>query len=602
MSDVVERLLDSAVEALQTGQTEVCISLTTQALAQMERGDRRYPEALSLRGTARMKREIALALADLSAAVELDPDEPQFLANYGQALFRTGQVAEAGPFLERAFRLSKGNPAVAGPYSRCLLALGKPFQAVQVLGPLVESGRADSALVKLFSEALYASGDVFTARDILMSTLSAGTPTPGERLQLARLDMTLRDYASAEQNLRAVLSQSPESVPALCSAVRLMDWTNDREGLEGFLTRLITLAGDQPEALSLLLDHADAVPADRLQRAEALCLTEGAYSEELAALGFSLALYYDRQKAFDRAFEIADRTNRALAAFRNAVQTQAAETAEAARFSQIREAGLRYFRSCTPVHRPDDDVSQTFVYLIGAPRSGSSLIQSVLSAAAGAVSVGERGALYPYLSDAAERGLSVSSFERLAQQLAGADRAGLHRQGIARGHIIDKTPHNLYVAGLLALVHESTKFVQVFRDAGDVAVSMFLRPFSAHFPEATSLNALAESLARRCQAFRTWTDAGLEILPFSYEAFTARPADKGDALFSYLNLDWQERFLDPVNRPQAVPTFSSRQVRKAIAPAADSHWISYSEFAPEVFEKLAQITAEQNAITETKES
>ena len=100
----IEALLDAAVSALQSGEITTCETNTTEVLNELKAGDRRIPEALSLRGTVRMRYDSSAGLTDLREAVRLDPNEPQFQMTLGQALFATGQAGEAKTFLDGLFR------------------------------------------------------------------------------------------------------------------------------------------------------------------------------------------------------------------------------------------------------------------------------------------------------------------------------------------------------------------------------------------------------------------------------------------------------------------------------------------------------------------
>ena len=110
--------------------------------------------------------------------------------------------------------------------------------------------------------------------------------------------------------------------------------------------------------------------------------------------------------------------------------------------------------------------------------------------------------------------------------------------------LVEKTPHHMYVAGLLERVNPGSRFVNVLRDAGDVALSMFLRPFSAHFPESSSLDALADTLALRMEVADAWREAGLNVKAFSFDAFRASPEPQGEKLFGHLGLNWSPDYLD----------------------------------------------------------
>ena len=93
-----------------------------------------------------------------------------------------------------------------------------------------------------------------------------------------------------------------------------------------------------------------------------------------------------------------------------------------------------------------------------------------------------------------------------------------------------------------------------------------------------------------------WRDAGLEMSAFSFDAFRASPEIEGEKLFSALKLDWRSDYLDPSSRSDAVTTFSARQIRKTIQSPKAPHWQSYAEFAPEIFERLSEITVQQHKL------
>ncbi|MAK60626.1 MAG: hypothetical protein CMK09_06580 [Ponticaulis sp.] len=598
MSEQIEAFLNGATEALRRREHSECETLCDQALSLLAEGDQRVPEALSLRGTARIQMHKAGGLDDLKRAVQIDPNEPQFQMALGQGFLALGNIEEAEMPLGQAFRMGRGHPAPTLLYARCLLALDKAFMAEQVLGPLVSSGRATPALVRQFAEAKFQNGDVFGARDILAQLFGGDAPEKNEdRLQLARLDLSLRDYETARVNIEAILADDPHSIDARISAIRLMDWVDDDAGLRRHLEALIRLKPERADALALIVDHSQELDPDTIETLMHRINTVPVTNEEEATLGFALALYFDRKKEFERAWDAASLTNTRIAAFRGATMTMEARQVELRRLEAQFERALKLYQSSGPV--PTGEQQERFIYLIGAPRTGSSLLQSILAAPDRVVSLGERAALYAYLRDASSRDMETSSFERLASDLHKAERAGLERQGKLAPVLVDKTPHHAFVTGLLERVNPDARFVQVFRDAGDVALSMYLRPFPKFFAEATDPAAIADLLEFRLKLFEGWRKAGVDILPFSYERFTETPAIEGKRLFEAVGLDWDERYLDPSARPEAVPTFSSRQVRKPITAKPVPHWRSYQEFAPDVFSRLADISDAQKGITDT---
>tara|TARA_B100000678_G_scaffold284661_1_gene286584 strand:+ start:52210 stop:54018 length:1809 start_codon:yes stop_codon:yes gene_type:complete len=596
LSDAAETLLNGALEALQRGDVATCEASSSKALELLSKGDARIPEALSLRGTARLGTSSEAALADLEDAVKLDPKEPQFLLALGRGLMSLGRFADAETPLAKAFQISKGNPAAAMAYGRCLIALNKSFQAVQMLGPLLEAGRATPNIAKLFAEARFQSGDIFGAKDVFAQIYGAeGPQSSAEHLQMARIEMALRNYDDANAHIDQILTKEPRSVDARISALRLADWQDRPDAIAEHIEVLSQYGDERYDALSLVVEHAENLDDGLIAKAGRLLDEPAGHADDQASLGLALALRFDREGRFDDAFRLASKVNGWLSQARGHDHSPEARAAVLETARKKLSTALDIFKSTSDLI--PDRSGPSFIYLLGAPRTGSSLIQSVLASPDGVTSVGERTSLYPYLAEITQTGMTPQGFVSFVGQLHQADKAGLNRIGVETSRLVDKTPHHLFIAGLLERVHPGATFVQVFRDAGDVALSMFLRPFSHAFGEATDLNALADLLAFRLEVREAWRAAGLKIDAFSYDRFVRQPAEEGKALFKRIGLEWDESYLDPAQRPEAVPTFSSRQVRKPISAPKIPHWSHYRSFAPEAFDRLAEITSAQNQIT-----
>ncbi|MAP93965.1 MAG: hypothetical protein CMK07_03345 [Ponticaulis sp.] len=598
MSDAIEALLNSATDALRQRRLDQCITDCEQALSLLSSTDRRVPEALSLMGTAKVQMGNRAGIAEIQKAVSLDPQEPQFHMALGQALLGIGELDAAEAPLMQAWRLSRNHPAAATLLGKCLIASNKAFEAVQILGPLVEAGQASPSQIRLFAEARFNSGDIYGAKDVFSELYGAEGPlTQTDQLQFARISMALRDYQEAGELITKVLADNPASIDARVSALRLADWQDQTQVLDEHCAALAQSGRARPDAMSLVVEHAPDLNHDLISSVEALLADNAARLEEQANLGLAYALRLDREKRYDEAWQVAQTANACLAKHFGRLQTPERRAEKLATDRKHLQNAIALLKETAAA--PAMPSGQQFIYLLGAPRSGSSLIQSVVAAPDGVTSIGERTSLYPYLAKAAEMGMSADGFSSYRDQLAQADLAGLARQKVAGKQLVDKTPHHLYVAGLLDRIHPGAQFVQVLRNAGDVALSMLLRPFSAAFEEATSLDALADMLEFRLEARTAWIDAGLHIPAFSYDAFVADPHDQGQRLFGLVGLDWKADYLDPSARPEPVQTFSSRQVRKPIRPASIPHWKAYQAFAPNAFARLEDISAAQNAITDT---
>lgn len=596
MANEVDRLLGAALQALQADDAMRVEAETTKALEHLNTGDPRRARAMSIRGAGRMLSDPRRGLADMFEAAELAPDDAQVLHAYGDALLSISMSAEAEAPLGRAVQVGQGHPDIVASYCRALLELKKTALAKSILQRVVNSGRVTPNLLRAWSKTLFEQGDIYSARDVLLNLYGeAGPRSEADRLELARIEMKLREFEPAKRLIDGAVSANPGSVFARKLAVQLADWMDDAAARTEHANALMSLAPEDPDALALMVEHAsDATPED-YARAEAMFLDEARLpSDGLIRLGYALGLHFDRGKDYEHAWRLACRANAMFGSYFRFEQTEERRAEQ----DRVMRRRLRYALHLYEETRVNAGAPGAFqyIYLIGSPRSGSTLLQSILSAPEGISSIGERTSLYPYLSMATEREAPMEEFSALTQQLHSAETAGLKRMGFEGPVLVEKTPHHMYVAGLLERVNPGSRFVNVLRDAGDVALSMFLRPFSAHFPESSNLDALADTISLRMEIADAWRNAGLNVQAFSFDEFRASPDPQGEMLFDRLGLSWSPEYLDPKHRSDAITTFSAQQIRSKVYAPSKPHWTNYEAFAPEAFSRLAEVTQAQNAL------
>jgi len=594
LSGDVEQLLAGALKALERDDAAQVEAHTNDALAVLPTGDHRRARAISIRGAGRMLSDREAGLRDMAEAAQLAQNDADVQKAYGDALLTVQMFWEAEAPLGRAVQLSSGHPDFVASYCQCLLELKKTQLAMQILDRVLKANRATQSVMRVYSQALYQYGDIYSARDVLTHLYGeAGPQSEEDRTRLARIELSLREYEPARDLLNKTLAENPESLKARLMSVTLADWTDDQDALGEHVAYLAENWRTEPDAMALIVEHSGDLNETLIAEAEALFGREGGSLDDgRISLGYALALHFDRTKQFDRAWAQACATNALFASHFNLEQTDEVRARQDEITKRRLQTALRLYDETSGEERTAGAFN--YIYLVGSPRSGSTLLQSILAAPEGIGSIGERTSLYPYLAFATERDAPTTEFAQLSQRLGQAETAGLQRMGIRDPLLVEKTPHHLYVAGLLDRVNPGARFVNVLRDAGDVALSMFLRPFSAHFPEASSLASLAEMLELRIEVAQAWRDAGLDISAFSFDDFRSSPDTEGESLFQRLGLNWTPDYLDPASRPEAVTTFSARQVRKTIQSPKAPHWQSYAEFAPDEFWRLSEITSRQN--------
>ena len=471
-----------------------------------------------------------------------------------------------------------------------LLRQGRAGEACAALETALANGAPDPATVRLLAQALAQAGDLNAALDRQQALVPAdlaradaqGRADALAAAQLARLAMYYDDAAGIA---RALVERDPGDAAAAHLLATLVLWT---EGPEAARAALAGVRAEDvpPPLLAELTAFHDDPPAALLERVRAAADDDALPAQVRADLLLALAQQRDRAGEPDAAWALAERGN-ALAPPRTPQDWRA-----------ILRAHLRMFGETAPA--PEGGGTR-HLYLLGTPRSGQSLLQSILAAAPGIASVGERGALLQHVLFRTGEVARMPPAQRagLFAQLAEADRRGLARLVGERAWVVDKSPLHLAVAGSVARVHPRAEFAAVLRDPADVAMSIWLRSFPPIYDYANDLGAILAQLDFALDALAAWREAGLTIALIDYAALASDPAGEGAALFGRLGIDWDDAYLRPENRTQPVATFSAAQVRQPISPGVARGAAAYAQrlapHAPAIDalrEKTAKLLAE----------
>lgn len=581
--------LDTAEQALRAGKAaDACSILETALAGNLSQGDR--AEALSMLGMARLSGgNPAAALAPLGEAVALDPGEGMFRYNHAMGLEGAGRIGEAIAEHREAVRLSNGMTPLVVALVRALMKGGAFAEAVQMIAPLAAAPNASLQIRQLHVEAVRGSGDLHAAWDAVRPLLPSdlATARPAERslaMLAARIASDAQYTEEAERIARALVVSKPDDTEAASVLAPLLLWSEGSEAAKDVIETALDAGGATPELLIQLLGFGKSVPAEHAETAASMADDQRLHPYQRALLTMALAQYHDRLRDAERAWEYATEGNRLSPAmprrdWRALLDAQLAIYRDTGSASQAKD-GPKHF------------------YLCGAPRSGQSLVQSILAASPQVASVGERGALLPHLLDPGQTITTMPRQEREAffAQLAQADARGLARQSASSGWIVDKNPLQLVVAGSLARIHPGAVFAANVRDPADVAISIFMRGFSPFYDYATDLGAIIDHLELLADAIEAWRGEGLPIKAISHEALVQEPAAQSREIFDWLGVEWDAAYLDPARRKTPVPTFSAAQVREPIRQGVSHGSAPYSAHLEPHLEQLDRIRDKQAAL------
>jgi tetratricopeptide (TPR) repeat protein len=218
------------------------------------------------------------------------------------------------------------------------------------------------------------------------------------------------------------------------------------------------------------------------------------------------------------------------------------------------------------------------VFVMGLPRSGTTLVERMLSSHSRVASLGEINDLaYAVMRAAGPAANKVA----LIGQAASADmaRLGAHYQGAAHGYgvdapvLIDKTPANFLYAGLIAAALPGARIIHLRRDPAASGYAMFKTLFRMGYPFSYDLEETARYIAAHRRLMEHWR--GLmadQILEVDYEKLVDEPEPQVRRMLDHLGLDWEPGCLAFQDNPAPTATASAAQVRQPIHTGSRDQW------------------------------
>ena len=465
-----------------------------------------------------------------------DPIPTRFpsVLKHAQALIKSGNAAQALPVLARTLETAQAFDPAHATYLQTLLGLGMRKEALAALElslrlPTPTSDACD-ALAYLARQL-----DQHQQANALYRKAVELTPTSARYwYNLAASERNLGDLAHAASACGKALELDPDNLPALLLRSEIQPASPGRNHAPELISRLNSARTDQA----------------RMFIAYAL-------GKEL----HDLKHYGDAFHAF-----MVGATAR-----RRGLRYDVAEDEQ----KMARIQGSFAQRGATANVQSAID---RHIFIIGLPRSGTTLTERILSRAPGIRSNGETnnfstallGSL-PKTTDIFAASSRVDSEEvaRAYDQLAAFD-------GYA-GRIIEKLPFNYLYVGAIARAFPQSPIVWVRRDPLDNCFAMFRTLFGAAYPFSYDFEELARYFAAFERLMKHWTALWPErLVTVDYEELVTRPKAVASTLAERCGVPWSDQLLDIATNPAPSMTASASQVRQPIHARSTGIWRRYA--------------------------
>lgn len=544
-------------------------------------------ELFSLAAGHQQAGDFGKAAAVYGQILQQDPNNAEALHQRAIVAYQSGDRENAILFLGRAVRLSPANP-------HYLNNLGMAYQSV---------GRTDEAILA-YRNALQVDPGLAAAHSNLGSALADQRQYDQAEFHCNQAITLQPDMAAAYNNLgRVHFVRGKHSAAKECfeRAVSLNHAMIDAHRNLGHIFRELgrfdeaqreyeIVLGLNPRetralySLSLIKKHqlTDQSDLDRLEtRLEDPLLS----AAERAELNFALGKICDECKLYDKAFRHFQRANSLIKPpFDRAVcQMMVGQWMTA--FTKDRYA------TATPAGSQSD----LPVFIVGMPRSGTSLVEQILSSHPQIYGAGELSELQE-ISTSLEAGRRVDPpypyclFTMPQTELAEVAERYLSRRRAECGdalRVTDKMPVNFLLLGLIPRLFPNARVIHCVRDPRDTCLSCYFADFASRPTYAYDLEDLGFFYRIHDRLMEHWrAETPLQIHQVRYEDLIAQPEEVSRKMVEFCGLGWDDRCMRFYENQRPVRTASGWQVRQRIYTSAIGRWQNYEKHLGPLFKAL----------------
>lgn len=523
----------------------------------------------------------------------------QYVRSYSQVLAEKNFHQQATNILREYLKQYNNNVELCMALAELAQVQGHFMQAISLLQKALKKDEGNSDLwVQLSTACLHRFDKKARKAAVRAVSLAEALEITDEqslvliKMKQAQANNALAEVECQEQNFevseklyRDILAEHSHFLPALQGlgqqqmqqgnideAVALFERIKDIDPLKG-CSALINVRRfpDDVEALDKMAIAANKPSMEGSLRAGIL---------------FQLAAAWEKKKDYNKAFRFAEQANNASKKFLSYNAQKHREDC-----ARLRAC----FNKTLYQHRPNYGIESTIpVYVLGMPRSGTTLVEQILSGHSDIFGAGELGVI-PQVIQGINRWERHTGSGRQypdciddfnADTIAGiANNMLKELQELAAEtkpeskYVVDKMPHNFENIGLIKFLFPNAKIISVRRDPRDIAMSNYFTDYQAKHGGmgfAYDLEHIGEQLADHNLLMHHWQQTFPdEILEINYEDVVDDIEGCARKMLSYIGVNWQPKVLKFNELVRTVKTASVWQVRQPIYKTSKGKWLRY---------------------------
>ncbi|SDK75662.1 Tetratricopeptide repeat-containing protein [Mesorhizobium muleiense] len=507
----------------------------------------------------------------------------------GLLLHQTGRSAEGLDLLEQSVRLQPKNPDFLNNLGTVMRDLGRVGAAVDFFRGAVAIRPEQLAARDNLGSSLKQLGQFEGAEEIYRGTIGRNPFHVRARIGLAE---TLQEAGRLDEALavfREALAIRPKDADLLHGlGVGLMEKGSLAEAAEHFRQALAVDPGMARAWLLLTQVKRQQERDAELAGMEAQHAKAPDGSLARMQLSFGLGKANDDLKDYGRAFDYFAEGN---AIRRMGIDYDADKTR--AEFETMKAV---FDKAFFDNHRPSGIADDTPIFVVGMPRSGTTLVEQIIASHPQVYGAGELGILKTAVGKQFPPGMKGGFPSGIADMpdkaFAEAGQAYLdllHARYPGFRHVTDKMPGNFLLVGFIHLMLPKAKIIHCARDAAATCLSIYKVHFRGDSHRyGYDLGELADFHNLYTDIMAHWRTVLPDVVhDVRYEDFVADQEGQTRALIAYLGLPWDDAVLSFHETDRPVRTASAAQVRQPMYQGSVDLWKRYGDRLKPLLDRLA---------------
>jgi tetratricopeptide (TPR) repeat protein len=531
------------------------------------------------------------ALHPLERAVRLLPGDPDCHGNLGTALRRLGRLEDALRCFRHALSIKSDVPELWNNLGNVQKDLGQFAEAIDSYGKALELRPNFAQARNNLGNVLLSVGNLVEAAHKYEQAIALD---PGYADALVNLGIVLRlqnRTREAEDACMRALGLTSNFAPALRLLAELRSDRGEFLAAEELYKQAAVIEPESAEAWAGMAGLRRMTAADAPWLAAVQRIVANAPASSELYLRYAMGKYFDDVGDYDQAFANYRRANELATRTRPRHDRRLLEQGIERVMRQQDRAWLARIGSTT-------SSSQVPVFIVGMPRSGTTLAEQILASHAAVFGAGE----LPFWNTAA--GMYVAEHDRGEEDLGILGRLAhdylelLSACSSAAGRVIDKMPANFLYLGLMHAALPNAKIIHVTRNPADTCLSIYFQNFGATHPYANDLADLAHYYGQYLRIMQHWrvTLPESAILDVPYEGLVEDAEAWSRRMLDFIALSWDPNCLEFYRSNRTVNTFSKWQARQKISRSSLARWRHYEKFLGPLMSLMDGRTADDRRV------